>query len=113
MGDAKDALGLHVLGSCSWTSPARPASASCSTWELLWLARSSSDVSLLPANQEARRICQNGHAMHPSCEPLDGWGAAAVASTLMMKNIRSLRHIEAVMYKTPASLLEVVPVYFA
>ena len=38
-------------------------------------------------------------------------GTDAVALTLTMKNIRSKHHVEAVMYETPASLLEVVPVY--
>ena len=47
--------------------------------ELLWLARSRSDVSLLPADQEACLVCQNGYAMHPECEPSDGWGTVAIA----------------------------------
>ena len=37
--------------------------------KLLWLARSRSDASPLPANQEARLMWQNSHAMHPKCEP--------------------------------------------
>ena len=66
--------GLHELGSCSWSSPAMPASASCSTWEVSCSSRAS------PCVGGARALISHPSSRATGSVSCCGLRAAAVIS---------------------------------
>ena len=76
--------GLHVLGSCSWTSPARPASASCSTWEVSCSSRAS------PCVGDARALIS-----HPSSRATGSASCCGLRAAVVMHRhcLQSKKHV--------------------
>ena len=76
--------GLHVLGSCSWTSPARPASASCSTWEASCSSRAS------PCVGDARALIS-----HPSSRATGSASCCGLRAAVVMHRhcLQSKKHV--------------------